>query len=35
VLKEPLRVVNGVACVEDVVGTGVEWNESAVSRYVV
>jgi len=35
VVKEPLRVVNGVACVEDVVGTGVEWNESAVSRYVV
>jgi mandelate racemase len=33
VIKEPLRVENGIACVDGVVGTGVEWNEEAVSRY--
>jgi len=33
VLKEPLQIVNGDACLDGVVGTGLEWNESAVNRY--
>jgi mandelate racemase len=33
VIKEPLRVENGMASLEGVIGTGVEWNEEAVSRY--
>jgi len=33
VVKEPLRVEKGMACLEGVMGTGVEWNEEAVSRY--
>jgi mandelate racemase len=33
VLQEPLRVEKGRACIEGVVGTGVEWHEPAVSRY--
>ena len=33
VVKEPLRIEKGMACVEGVLGSGVEWNEDAVSRY--
>lgn len=33
VLKQPLCVEKGLARVEGVVGTGVEWNEEAVSRF--
>ncbi len=33
VLKEPLRIDKGMVCLDNVVGTGVEWNEEAVSRY--
>lgn len=33
VVKEPLQIVNGATCVDGVVGTGLEWNESAVNRY--
>lgn len=33
VLKEPLRIENGIACLDGVIGTGVEWIDSAVSRY--
>jgi mandelate racemase len=33
VLKEPLCITKGVVCLEGIVGTGVEWNEDAVSRY--
>ena len=33
VIKDPLRVEKGMARLEGVVGTGVEWNEEAVSRY--
>jgi mandelate racemase len=32
VLEEPLRIENGMALVEDVVGTGVKWNEEALTR---
>ena len=32
-VKEPLRIENGMACIEGVVGSGIEWNEPAVSRY--
>ena len=35
VVKEPLRIEKGMACVEGVLGSGVEWNEDAVSRYLV
>lgn len=35
VLAEPLRVENGMAIVDDTVGTGVDWNEDAVRRYAV
>jgi mandelate racemase len=31
-LKEPLRVENGIACLEGISGSGVEWNEEAVAR---
>lgn len=34
VLDEPLRIESGMALVEGVVGTGVEWNEAAVERFV-
>ncbi len=33
VLAEPLRVENGMAIVEDTIGSGVEWNEEAVRRF--
>ena len=32
-LKEPLCIEKGMACLEGVIGTGVEWNEGAVDRY--
>ena len=32
ILKEPLRVENGMAHVEGAIGSGVEWNEKAVNR---
>ena len=35
VIKEPLKIENGMACAEGVVGTGCEWNEEAVSRYAI
>lgn len=33
ILAEPLRVENGMAIVDDAIGTGVEWNEEAVCRF--
>jgi mandelate racemase len=33
VLKEPLNVKNGTVCLDEVIGSGVEWNEEAVARY--
>ena len=33
VLKEPLLVDKGMPCLDGVAGTGVEWNEEAVSRF--
>jgi mandelate racemase len=33
ILAEPLRVENGMAIVDDAIGTGVEWNEDAVRRF--
>lgn len=33
VLVEPLGIENGMAVVDDTVGTGVDWNEDAVSRF--
>jgi mandelate racemase len=33
VLAEPLSVENGTAIVGDAIGTGVDWNEEAVSRF--
>jgi mandelate racemase len=33
VVKEPLHVENGMARVDGIVGSGVEWNEDAVSRF--
>ncbi|OWK35466.1 mandelate racemase [Fimbriiglobus ruber] len=35
ILAEPLRVVDGIAIVEDAPGSGVEWDEAAVQRFVV
>lgn len=35
IVKEPLRIEKGMACVEGVLGAGVEWNEEAISRYAV
>ncbi|WP_088257021.1 enolase C-terminal domain-like protein [Fimbriiglobus ruber] len=35
ILAEPLRVVDGIAIVDDAPGSGVEWDEAAVQRYVV
>jgi len=32
VVAEPLRVEDGMACVEGAIGGGVEWNEGAVGR---
>jgi len=33
ILAEPLRIEKGMAIVDDAIGTGVAWNEAAVSRY--
>lgn len=33
ILAEPLRIENGMAIVDDAVGSGVQWNEEAVSRF--
>lgn len=33
IMDEPLRIENGMVIVEDVVGTGVEWDEKAVARF--
>jgi mandelate racemase len=33
VMKEPLRIESGMACLEGVTGSGVEWNDEMVSRY--
>jgi len=33
ILKKPLCVERGMACIEGVAGTGVEWEEQAVSRF--
>ncbi len=33
ILDEPLRVEKGMAIVGDALGTGIEWNEDAVSRF--
>ena len=33
ILAEPLRIDKGMAIVDDAFGTGVEWNEDAVSRF--
>lgn len=35
ILAEPLRVENGMARVEDVLGSGVEWNQEAARRWTV
>jgi len=33
ILAEPLRIEKGMAIIDDAIGTGVEWNEDAVSRF--
>jgi mandelate racemase len=33
ILREPLTITNGASSTADVVGTGVEWNESAIERF--
>ena len=33
ILAEPLRVEQGMAIVDGVIGSGIEWNEDAVSRF--
>jgi mandelate racemase len=35
IMKEPLKIEMGMATVEDVIGTGIDWNEQAVARYIV
>jgi mandelate racemase len=35
IIEQPLRVVDGCAVPDDRPGTGVEWNEHAVARYIV
>jgi mandelate racemase len=35
ILAEPLTIKDGMAVIEGVVGTGVEWNEKAVAKYLV
>ncbi len=35
ILEEPLRVEHGIATVEGAVGSGVSWNEAAVTRFAV
>jgi len=32
IMREPLRIVDGMADVGDTIGTGVEWNEAAIER---
>ena len=32
ILKEPLRVENGMARVDGVIGSGVEWDETALAK---
>jgi hypothetical protein len=34
VLADPLQIKQGMAIVEGMTGTGVEWNEKAVGRFV-
>jgi len=33
ILAEPLQVENGMAIIDDAIGTGVEWNEDAVRQF--
>jgi mandelate racemase len=33
ILRDPLRIEDGMAVVDTAIGTGVSWNESAVERY--
>ncbi|MGD9124409.1 MAG: enolase C-terminal domain-like protein [Desulfarculaceae bacterium] len=33
ILAEPLRIDKGMAIIDDALGTGVEWNEEAVNRF--
>lgn len=33
ILAQPLRIEKGMAIIDDAIGTGVEWNEEAVSRF--
>jgi mandelate racemase len=33
ILAAPLRIENGMAIVDDAIGTGVDWNEAAVCRF--
>src|ERR1700761_1196908 len=33
IVREPLTVEDGIARVDGVIGSGVEWNDEAVSRY--
>ena len=35
ILAEPLAVENGMASVDEALGTGVEWNEQAIERFLV
>jgi len=35
IIERPLRIVDGCAVPEERPGTGVEWNEEAVKRYLV
>jgi mandelate racemase len=32
IVSEPLRIENGMAIPSDRAGTGIEWNEEAISR---
>jgi L-alanine-DL-glutamate epimerase-like enolase superfamily enzyme len=34
-MRSPLVINRGMASVEDVLGTGVDWDEAAVARYAV
>ena len=35
ILAQPMQIRNGTATVPDVPGTGIEWDEAAVSRFIV
>jgi mandelate racemase len=35
IIEQPLRIVDGCAVLDDRPGSGVEWNESAIARYLV